>query len=242
MFYKTGIDITNDRQMFEFLSEHFTYPTLSYHNYLYSIANKVKLYNLNLSGNWCVAYDFLDNGEYETLNFMIQDWESEHPGYEVFFNGRSGGYLVLKEKNYNSNILPSIITDSENYAEYKQACREDFGSVRANRDELVFYTKLVQDFDKLCDQLRDYCDELSNLKFEVVEMQKSVENFNAEYDSDLELLGFKPLHCDDDGKVDVSEIYTLVSLFEAFLRVADRSNSGYTLNKTGDIIQCVSTR
>ena len=48
------------------------------------------------------------------------------------------------------------------YEEYKRYCKEYLGcSVKDNRRDLVYYTKLVQDFDKLCDQLRDYCDELS---------------------------------------------------------------------------------
>lgn len=229
MFYKKGIDITNDKQMFEFLAGHFTYPTLNYHNYQYSIANKVKLYELNLSGDWCVALSLLENGEYETLGVMIRDWELEHPGYGVYFNGRSDGYLVLKEKSFNGNILPGIITDSENYEEYKHGCREDYGSVKAGRDDLVFYTNLVRDFDRLCDELRNYCDKLSQLKFEVIEMEKSVERFNTGYEDDLDLLGFKQLHCDEDGKVDISEICTIKSLAEAFFRVADRSNSGYQI-------------
>lgn len=229
MFYKKGIDITNDKQMFEFLAGHFTYPTLNYHNYQYSIANKVKLYELNLSGDWYTALSLLENGEYETLGIMIRDWEIEHPGYGVYFNGRSDGYLVLKEESFNGNILPDIITDSENYEEYKHGCREDYGSVKAGRDDLVFYTNLVRDFDRLCDELRDYCDKLSQLKFEVIEMEKSVERFNTEYEDDLDLLGFKQLHCDEDGKVDISEICTIKSLAEAFFRVADRSNSGYQI-------------
>jgi hypothetical protein len=138
-------------------------------------------------------------------------------------------------------MLPESVLDNDTYEDYKEWCRENYGSVKANRDELVRYTKLVQDFDKLCDQLRDYCDELSNLKFEVIEMEKSVEQFNEEYYDDLELLGFKPLHCDGDGKVDVSEIFTLTCLFEAFLKVADRTDNGYVLRKDEDnIIQYIS--
>lgn len=234
MFYKKGIDITNDRQMFEFLAGHFTYPTMNFHNYLYSIANKVKLYNLCLSGNWCVALDLLENGEYETLEVMIRDWELAHPGYEVYFNGRSGGYLVLKAKNSNGNLLPDDIVDSDNYEEYKEYCQYYYGSVKANRDDLVFYTKLVRDFDKLCDELRDYCDELSQLKFEVIEMEKAVYEFNERYSDDLELLGFKSLHCNEDGTVNVEEIATILSLFEAFTRLADRSDSGYSLKSNED--------
>lgn len=233
MFYKTGIDITNDRQMFEFLKGHFEYPTMNSWNLLYSIANKVKLHSLGLSGDWCVALSLLEEGEYDTINYMIQEWKRAHTGYDVYFNGRSGGYLILKEFNRNSHIYPESILDSDTYEDYKEWCREYYGSVKANRDELVRFTKLVQDFDKLCDELRDYCDELSNLKFEVIEMKKSVERFNTEYEDDLDLLGFKQLHCDGDGKVDISEICTIRSLAEAFFRVADRSDSGYVLKTDG---------
>lgn len=227
MFYKTGVDITNDKQMFTFLKNHFEYYTMNSWNRSDSIANNVKLYNLGLSGDWCTALNLLENGEYEIINDMVQMWCEEHPGYRVCFNGRSGGYLVLISTKSNQHILPEEIVEAVDYEEYKRYCKEYYGSVRANRDDLVFYTKLVQDFDKLCDELRDYCDELSNLKFEVIEMEKSVERFNEKYEDDLELLGFKKLRCDENGKVDLKEIVTLVSLFEAFMRIADRHESGY---------------
>lgn len=229
MFYIKGIDITKDRQMFEFLKNHFEYPTMNSWNRLYSIANNVKINRLNLTGDWWMTLQLLENGEYENLNWMIQEWLEDHKGYEVYFNGRSGGYLILKDKGYNGNMLPEYILDNDTYEDYKEWCREYYGSVKANRDELIRYTKVVQDFDKLCDALRDYCDELSQLKFEVIEMEKSVERFNDEYCDDLELLGFKQLHCDGDGKVDVSEIRTLTCLYEAFFKIADRSSSGYGL-------------
>lgn len=229
MFYKTGIDITNDKQMFNFLKNHFEYPTMNSWNRRYSIANNVKLYNLGLSGDWCIALDLLENGEYDTINFMIQDWQREHNGYEVYFNGRSGGYLVLKEDDTSCGALPDFITECDNYEEYKSYCKDFYGSVKANRSNLIFYTKLVQDFDKLCDEIRAFVDELSNLKFEVVEMEKSTEEFNNEYADDLELLGFDSLSCDGEGRVDVSEIMTLQCLYEAFIRIADRTASGYRL-------------
>ena len=224
MFYTKGIDITNDKQMFNFLKSHFTYWTMNSWNRLWSIANDVKLYNLKLSGDWSVALDLLDAGEYENINWMIQDWAKEHSGYEVCFNGRCGGYLVLMNNDNNSGVLPEAIDECEDYEEYKRYCKEFYGSVKANRAELVYYTKLVQDFDKLCDQLRNYCDELSNLKFEVIEMQKAVDNFNEEYADDLEILEFDYLRCDDEGIVDISEIIMLKSLHEAFLRLAKRDH------------------
>jgi hypothetical protein len=92
---------------------------------------------------------------------------------------------------------------------------------------------LVQDFDKLCDELRDFCDELSKLKFEVEEMKKSVEAFNDRYYDDLCYLSFSELICEEDGKVDCSEIFALDSLKEAFCRIASRD--GYTLKYTDDL-------
>lgn len=231
MFYKTGIDITNDKQMFNFLKNHFEYPTMNSWNCMYSIANKVKLYSLGLSGDWGVAHSLLVSGEYDTINFMIQDWQRKHPGFEVYFNGRSAGYLVLKTTSHNDNILPDEIVDCDDYEEYKRYCREYFGSVKANRADLVYYTQLVRDFDRLCDELRDFCDDLSNLKFEVIEMEKSVEQFNDEYADDLELLGFQPLVCDSEGVVDISEISTLQCLFEAFTAIANRTELGYSLSR-----------
>lgn len=233
MFYKTGVDITNDKQMFNFLKNHFEYFTLSSWNRLSSIANNVKLYRLDLTGSWTTTLRMLEGGEYETLSYMIQEWQEVHPGYEVYFNGRSSGYLVLKETGSNCSVLPSSVLDCDTYDDYKNYCKSYIGSVKENRSELIAATKLVQDFDKLCDELRNYCNELSMLKFEVVAMEKAIQLFNDRYEEDLELLGFKPLSCDRDGKVDVSEITTLLSLFEAFWRTANQSDLGYVLKSDG---------
>lgn len=219
MFYKKGIDITNDKQMFNFLKNHFTYYTMNSWNRLNSIANNVKLHNLNLSGDWQTTLALLDSGEYDSINYMIRDWEREHPTYKVVFNGRSDGYLVLTNFDNVYSILPDEINEAEDYEEYKRYCKEFYGSVKANRDELIFYTQLVQDFDKLCDELRDFCDELSNRTYEVIEMERAVEDFNTIYAADLDYLGFDELTCDGFGVVDISEIRQLDCLLAAFLEL-----------------------
>ncbi len=234
MFYKTGIDITNDKQMFNFLKDHFRYATMNSWNDSYSIANNVKLYNLGLSGDWSVALALLEAGEYDNINFMIADWERDHPGYRVFFNGRSGGYLVLCNKNNNRDVLPCCVTDNDDYNQYKEWCRYYGYSVKENRFELQMFTKLVRDFDRLCDELRTFVDELSHLKFETIEMQKAVEDFNYIYADDLEYLGFDELSCDAEGKVDCSEIRQLACLMEAFVKLANRSDFGYVLTCDGE--------
>lgn len=236
MFYKTNIDITNDKQMFSFLKNHFTYSTMNSWNRLESIANNVKLHRLNLSGDWCVVYDLLNNGEYDNIQSMIEDWCYEHKGYRVHFNGSSNGYLVLYNNDDNDNILPCSVTESDDYSQYKEWCKYYGYTVKENRSELQWYTKLVRDFDKLCDDLRDYCDSLSKLKFEVVEMEKTVYDFNECYADDLELLGFEPLVCDSEGRVDCFDIRGLQCLFEAFLRTAARPDSSYKVAWTSDSI------
>ena len=228
MFYKTGVDITNDKQMFNFLKEHFEYYTCNSWNGLRSIANNVKLYNLGLSGDWCVALSLLEADDYDTVTMIIHDWERKHPGYSVGFNGRSGGYLILGNKGNASHVLPDEITESVDYDEYKRYCRDYLGSVKMNRKVLVDYTKLVQDFDRLCDELRDYCDHLSKHSLELIEMQKAVEEFNRQYYPDLDYLGFQELVCDEQGIVDLSEILNLRCLAEAFLKIADRYKQGYS--------------
>ena len=227
-FYKKGIDITNDKQMFNFLKDHFTYYTMNSWNGLNSIANNVKVYNLKLDGDCYAVLDFLNNEEYFSINCMIEDWELDHPGYSVGFNGRSGGYLVLYNSDNNRSVLPDDVYSSDDYEEYKAYCKDYYGSVKANRRDLVEAVKIVQSFDKLCDDLRDYCNELSVKDFTKEAMQEAVEQFNDYYQNDLAHLDMDELVCKEDGSVYVGQICEFKSLYEAFRRIADRSNLGYT--------------
>lgn len=231
MFYTKGVDITKDKSMFNFIAQHPTYYTGNSWNRIRSIAHNVKLYKLGLEGDWCRALAHLESGEYDTLNWVIRDWEREHPGYTVGFNGRSSGYLVLYNRAGGS-VIPDIL-DYETYEDYKADMRDYYGSVKANRDELVQFVRLVQDFDRLCDELRRIVNGLSLLSYEVEEMNKIVEEFNEEYSSDLELLGFKDLTVNEAGEVDITEVYTLRCLAEAFQKLADRKDVGYRLAYNG---------
>jgi hypothetical protein len=238
MFYIKGIDITNDKQMFNFLKNHFQYYTMNSWNRSKSIAHNVKIYNLGLSGDSWTALTFLQDDDYFVVNMMIEDWEAEHRGYKVGFNGRSGGYLVLYPDSGCHCVLSDDIDESENYEEYKRYCREYYGSVKANRRDLVETVKLVQDFDRLCDEIRDYVDDLSNRNFLIEAMKESVERFNEQYSEDLEYLGFDPLYVELD-KVDISEINQVVSLYEAFIRVASKRDLGYRIERIGDYVYYV---
>ena len=87
MFYRK-VNKNNNKEMFEFLKEHFKYSTLNSWNNLWSIANNVKVYNLGLDYK---ILELLELDNYFTINTCIEDWENEHEGYTVGFNGRSGG-------------------------------------------------------------------------------------------------------------------------------------------------------
>ena len=238
MFYQPGIDITNDKQMFNFLKDHFQYYTMNSWNRTKSIANNVKLYKLELSGDWCTAFDFLNDSSYDEINSMIEDWEFEHKGYKVGFNGRSGGYLVLYNDNNNGCILSDDIDECADYEEYKRYCTEYYGGVKHNRRDLVQTVKLVQDFDKLCDQLRDYCDYLSKRDFKKDAMEEAVDLFNEHYCDDLCYLDFDDLIC-EDGVVDIEQISALTCLVEAFMNIANKRNLGYVVKVDGNLAKLV---
>jgi hypothetical protein len=233
MFYTKGVDITKDKSMFNFIAGHPTYFTMNSWNGARSIAHNVKLYNLGLDGDWTVALAHLESGEYDTIHFMIEDWEREHPLYKIGFNGRSNGYLVLYNKESYRSALPETINGYETYEDYKADMRDYYGSVKANRRELVDFVKVVRDFDRLCDEIRDFVNKLSMMKYEVEEMYKIVEEFNNDYANDLELLGFDYLRVNEAGEVDIAEIYTLQCLAEAFQRLANRKDVGYRLDYDG---------
>jgi hypothetical protein len=225
-FYKTGLDVTNDKQMFEFLKNHFMYDTMNSWNGSRSIANNVKVYKLALDGDCWQALSLLSKDEYYAVNMMIEDWEYEHKGYRVGFNGRSGGYLVLYNGNNTCNILPDLIVDND-YNEFKDYCKEYYRGVKHYRPLLKEYVKLVRDFDKLCDDIREYVNELSTTNFALDSLFEVVEMFNDCYREDLNYLKFSELKV-ESGKVYIGEIKKLKCLYEVFERLADYKD--YDLN------------
>ena len=189
MFYKKGLDISNTKEMFEFLKGHFTYDTMNSWNGLRSIANNVKIYNLGLDGDCWNALRYLEDDNYFNINMMIEDWEAEHEGYVVGFNGRSGGYLVLYSNFHNGNILPNYIYDTEDYEDFKNYVKDYWGGVKYIKQDLRDYTKLVQDFDKLCDEIRDYVNSLSLRSFTDDKIEVLIDDFVYDYKDDMNYMG-----------------------------------------------------
>lgn len=156
-YYKSGVDISSTKSMCEFILNHFQYYTMSSWNGLKSIANNVKLYNLGLEGDRGKLLDEI----YDQNSFLVQDindtikqWESEHKGYNIGFNGRSDGYLVLYSECNFKTILPDYLEGLKTYQDVKDYLKSYGENISWYKSDLRFYTKLIRDFDRLCDDLR----------------------------------------------------------------------------------------
>lgn len=235
MFYKTGIDISNPKSMWEFLHNHFTYSTCNSWNSGRSIAHNVKLYNLKLKGDWTTAARFLfDDQDIGDLQILIQekieDFVAAHSMFRVYFNGRQGGYLVLYNRDNNYSILPDFITDYDNYEHFKSYVKTCYGqTVKEFTEELRVWTELVRDFDRLCDDLRDLVNEYSKMDYDNFVLAGVIDRFNERYYEDLEYLEFAPLTISTEG-VDISSIQQLDCLVEALLRLFGENRDRVEIN------------
>ena len=197
MFYKTGVDIANTKSMWNFLHDHFTYHTMNSWNRSSSIAHNVKLYNLNLEGDWTVVMRYLfDEADSGCLQMNIDDeisaFEEMNPYYRVFFNGRSGGYIVLSYGENNGSVLPACVTDYDCYEDFKEDARDNYGyNVTDYNRELREAVEVVREFDKLCDRLRDIVNDYSKRSFDVDKLEGALNRFNDEYGNDLDNLSLE---------------------------------------------------
>lgn len=222
MFYKTGVDIASTKSMWEFLHGHFTYDTMNSWNRQTSVAHNVKLYNLELEGDWTVAMKYLfDDADSGYLRMYIDDaireFEEER-GYRVYFNGRSGGYLVLGNANDNMTVLPNCVANYLSYEDFKEDVKAGWNGYRVSdfNRELRDAVEIVREFDKLCDRLRDLVNEYSKKSFEVDKLAEAVERFNDEYLNDLSSLNLTgPIM--EDNRVKLNDIANYKAFKRCFI-------------------------
>lgn len=242
-YFKKEIDFANDRAMFEFLKKHTTYFTLHSWNRTQSIANNVKVYNLGLEGDCYIALQLMRDDEYYYINSIIESWEREHQGYLVGANGRSDGYFVLYNKDNSQSVLPNFITDSRDYDDYVQYCKDYNDSVENNRDELVEYVKLVQDFDALCDEIRDYANELSKTDIVKDICSDLVEDFNFFNGDELESNNINYLEMVGKNGIRINNLASVENLMSEFLdNLNDKIKNypiSYTIEETSNNNQIV---
>lgn len=223
MFYKTGVDIASTKSMWEFLHNHFTYYTMNSWNRQQSIANNVKLYNLNLEGDWTVAmrylFDEADSGNLQLeIDDMIREFEEANPYYKVFFNGRSGGYLVLCNADNNCSVLPECVADYDTYADFKEDVKSGWNNYNVSDfdRELRDAVEIVREFDRLCDSLRDLVNAFSKRSFDVDKLEEALTRFGDEYGDDLESLELTGPELDGD-RVMLNEIAHYYAFMRCFM-------------------------
>lgn len=161
MFYKKGINKSHSKDMWNFLKNHFQYNTMNSWNHVKSFANNVKLYNLGLKDEK-KAYQITSDEYspfYEDLSVCVFENFEDKYNVRIGFNGRSGGYLVIYDKKYSGRtIVPNMINDCSNYDEFKEYCKDYYGSVKEAMSDLRYYYEMISDFDKMCDEARNFLD------------------------------------------------------------------------------------
>lgn len=163
MFTKK-IDKRSIAAMTNFLKNHFRYYTMNSWNIMTSYANKVKLRNLQLPPELDnIAYAFIEAEcpEYDCEIDAIRQEFYDKTGYTIGFNGRSSGYIVLYDTiQRDDGTVCAAAHDMDQY--------EDFSDWTI--EMLKERVKLVQEFDKCCDRIRDtFIYYLQNTEIEPVE-------------------------------------------------------------------------
>ena len=183
-FYKE-VDLQSRKEMTDFLQNHFRYDTMNHWNRSTSYACNMKIYNLGLTREIeDKLYDLIScEDAYDTINEMIDEFGEQHDWkWQVGFNGRSGGYLVLYSggwewSEYNSYCVNCGQRSFEAVEETGRTCgrcgRESLVNFKSKDvyaypgksidmhedfdswsiEELKERVKLVQEFDHLADRI-----------------------------------------------------------------------------------------
>lgn len=151
--YRDKPDLRSRAAMTAFLRGHFRYHTMNSWNRSTSYANRVKLDRLAVPADkYDLALDVLFGG------VQCPDWDdardaltrrfAEETGFEVGFNGRSGGYLVLYQAGVDPKsgrpvtYLGRPVDQDEDFENWSMA-------------DLRERVRVVDALDQLCDDLRN---------------------------------------------------------------------------------------
>jgi len=132
-----------------FLKNHFRYDTMGSNARVTSYANCLKIPSLGLEKD--IESNLLQMIElpeaYEVTNLLIDEFQMAHEyKYQAGFNGRSDGYLVLYRGNYDHKLDRIVQYPGRGIDQGLQCNRFDITSLQRK-------TKIVQEFDKLCDSI-----------------------------------------------------------------------------------------
>jgi hypothetical protein len=145
------IDYRNKLAMVSFLSDHYRYNTMNSWNNSTSYAHKVKVYGLGLSNDEeNKLFELMECEDfYFEINMLMEDFAYNHDfAYQVGFNGRSSGYIVLYQGGYRLDIGNK---KPFSYPGKSLDQNEDFDGWSLS--ELRDRCNLIQDFDQLVEDI-----------------------------------------------------------------------------------------
>ena len=111
-FYRP-VDLRSRAAMTDYLAKHFRYHTMNSWNRSTSYACNLKVHNLGLEHDLVMRlFDMIELPEfYEPINDLCRDFAEDHDyRWQVGFNGRSSGYLVLYQGELNPSGYKSYCT------------------------------------------------------------------------------------------------------------------------------------
>lgn len=155
-FFAKKVDTTDRKAMIDFLTNHFRYNTMNSWNKSTSYANNVKVYRLGIGDEAILdkAYDivYFDidcNEMYDSFQQIINEFR-EAKGYNIGFNGRRGGYLVLYAMDYDTNHKSKVTYPGRPIDQNEDFYDEDEWTMERLKDRC----ELVCAFDHACDLIR----------------------------------------------------------------------------------------
>lgn len=111
--FERKVDRRNRKAMIDFLSGHFRYNTMNGWNLSTSYANNMKVGQLGLTYEQEMKLlEIMEcEGAYDGINELIREFGYQHDWqWQVGFNGRSGGYLVLYRGGWKPDEYKSFCT------------------------------------------------------------------------------------------------------------------------------------
>ena len=182
--FERKVNMRRREDMIRFLRDHDRYWTMNSWNRSSSYANCVKIHMLGLTrGQLETAWEMLDVPQvYDAIHRILEDWAHKHEWrWQIGFNGRSGGYLVLYQGDLDhTNARTAQCDECGKLTWHKKEtpCTSDDcdGTLRLlpePRPQIVTYpgrgldedpsfddwsmaelrnrVRLIQDFDRACD-------------------------------------------------------------------------------------------
>lgn len=147
------VDTNNRQSMIDFLTGHYRYDTMNSWNRSTSYAHNVKIHNLGIPEHLRdLAYELVcnpdvDSSEWDMIvNDLIYDFILD-TGYSMAFNGRSGGYLVMYDAEYDPKQNRRVVYPGRSIDMY-----EDFEDWET--EDIKERVELVKKFDTACEDIR----------------------------------------------------------------------------------------